>query len=592
MPRRHLSRLAAGLAAAACVIGIPAAAAASPAAGTINITFANNPPGEPTVLEVGANATTSINSLTASLLSAPGGTDVLDVTDLALASGTTTDGTWTATLAAGAVPAGTYTVSVSATDTGGDSVTVPDAGSFEFLDQPTLTVSTTTPAVSYQHQTVDFSGQLTATPDGGGTTIDEGSVPIYYSTDTSAPKLLATTASDGTFSGSIPDSPGNVDYTLSANATSTMAAAITSYFISVSDDSTAVRFSIAPSHPDYGKTTVVHGAATYQDVSTSKTEPLADSEIQIYEGGVALPSVKTNSAGDFTSAIPAKYGNAVQVNAGLSSLLIESSASAQMDILRLPLAAKSFTAKLEGNGRVLSSLCLKINTKYPNFGQPRLGRVELQYAPRPRGPWKKLGMLTAGLFNASCDNGNVVYYSDDQNGANGLLPGRLISAYYRIYYGGSTTYARFSSKLVHSSLGRSRIVSFNVTPRSVVNGDHFKITGRLERRGRSWSAYGHRVVDVLARVPGTSWSLFESVRTNSRGSFTATGVALSGRGVVQFSVLYPGDTRYLWSQTGKISVTFNGGAVHLSSSASAGLGGYLGVPSGLPGVPALVLIKS
>ena len=126
-------------------------------------------------------------------------------------------------------------------------------------------------------------------------------------------------------------------------------------------------------------------------------------------------------------------------------------------------------------------------------------------------------------------------------------------------------------------------MSFNVTPRSVVNGDHFKITGRLERRGRSWSAYGHRVVDVLARVPGTSWSLFESVRTNSRGSFTATGVALSGRGVVHFYVLYPGDTITSGHRPGRSASPLTAEPSTVRSSASVGLGGYLARPLGAAG---------
>jgi hypothetical protein len=593
MPRRHLSRLAAGLAAAACVIGIPAAAAASPAAGTINITFAGNPSSsEPTVLQVDANATTAISSLTASLLSAPGGTDVYDVTDLTLASGSTTDGIWTATLPAGTVPAGTYTVSVSATDTGGDSLTVPDAGSFAFLDQPTLTATMTSPAVTYQDQTVDLSGQLTATPAGGGTTIDEGGVPIYYSTGSSTAKLFTTTGSDGTFSGSIPYSPSGA-YTLTASASSTMAAASTTIYIESFIESTLVRMSVSPARLSYGQHTVVHGVATYQDFSTSKNEPLADSEIQIYEGGVELPSVTTNSAGDFSTTIPATYGDLVQVNAGISPLLTESSAFAYLKILKLPLAAKTFTAKIEGNGGVASSLCLKVNTKYVlNFGAPTMGKIELEYAPRRQGPWKKLGFLTnAGYGVGSCSGYNVAYYSDTLNGLNDLIPGRLISAYYRVYYGGSSAFTRFTSKLAHSAIGRSRITSFNVSPRSVYDGDHFKITGRLEHLGRSWSAYGHRVVDILARVPGTGWSLFESARTNSRGSFTATGVALSGRGVVDFKVLYPGDSHYLWSQTGQISVSFNGGAVHRARMASIGLGGYLRVTVGRASLPRLVPLQ-
>ena len=259
MPRRHLSRLAAGLAAAACVIGIPAAAAASPAAGTINITFAGNPSSsEPTVLQVDANATTAISSLTASLLSAPGGTDVYDVTDLTLASGSTTDGIWTATLPAGTVPAGTYTVSVSATDTGGDSLTVPDAGSFAFLDQPTLTVTMTSPAVTYQDQTVDLSGQLTATPAGGGTTIDEGGVPIYYSTGSSTAKLLTTTGSDGTFSGSIPDSPGSAIHPVRKRQLHD-GRREHELLHPVSIDSTARADVSSPSRPTTARHTVVHG---------------------------------------------------------------------------------------------------------------------------------------------------------------------------------------------------------------------------------------------------------------------------------------------------------------------------------------------
>jgi uncharacterized protein involved in outer membrane biogenesis len=68
-------------------------------------------------------------------------------------------------------------------------------------------------------------------------------------------------------------------------------------------------------------------------------------------------------------------------------------------------------------------------------------------------------------------------------------------------------------------------------------------------------------------------------------------VALSGRGVVDFKVLYPGDSHYLWSQTGQISVSFNGGAVHRARMASIGLGGYLRVTVGRASLPRLVPLQ-
>jgi len=588
MHRRYALRAAAGLAAVICAAAIPATAYA---AGTITITFAGNPASnEPTVLQIDATATTPINSLSASLLSAPGGTDEYDVTDFSFASGALTDGVWTATLPAGAVPAGTYTVSVTAGDTGGDTVTDADAGTFGFLDQPTLTASANVSSVSYGSQSVTFSGQLTAVPAGGGTTIAEGSIPIYYEIlGQSSGTLLTDTAGDGTFTATVPDLFGNT-YVLYANATATMAAAQSNQ-IPIGDNfaSTNVTAKITPGHAKYGAHVTLEGTATYEVAGTTTEQPLANYNVAITVGTATLPSVETNASGQYTASVPTTDGNSFTVTTGTGNYLLDESTNTASVTVQLPVSVHSFTAKLEPLGTVHSTVCLKDNASSA-YGAPNLSRVELQYAPKRSGPWKKLGFL-ASNFNTSqaqCTKVNGEYLTDDYNSSGdyyptGVIGARLVTAYYRVSYGATENYQSFKSAAVRSSLDLTRLTGFSVSPRNISSGGRLEVSGTLWKHAKSWSKYAHRKVAIYYYNKSIGLNFATYARTNGHGRFSKS-LQFSGSGSADMIAFYLGDKTHLWCESKKVrfSVAAASGAAR-APLAAAGTARMPGPGIAVPG---------
>jgi hypothetical protein len=571
MHRRYALRAVAGLAAVICAAAVPATAYA---AGTITITFAGNPSSnEPTVLQIDATATTPINSLTAELLTAPGGTDEYSVTDFTFASGTLTDGVWAATLPAGAVPAGTYTVSVTAGDTGGDTVTDADAGSFAFLDQPTLTASSNVSAVSYGSQSVTFSGQLTAVPAGGGTAIDEGGIPVYYETiGQSTGTFLADTASDGTFSATVPDLLGG-EYTLVANATSTMAAAQSNQ-ISISDNfaSTSITATVTPQRAKYGAEVTLTGTATYEVAGTTTSQPLANYAVAITAGSTTLPAVQTNAYGVYTATVPTTDGSVFTVTTGAGNYLLDESSGTASLTVQLPVAVQSFSAKLEPLGTVQSTICLT-SSATSAFGTPNLSSVELEYSARPHGPWKKLGYLESNFNTSSpkCTRARGEYLTDDWDASGeyvptGVISGRLASAYYRVAFSGTANYQPFDSKAVRSSLNLTRLTGFSVSPRRVSSGGHVHVSGTLWEHGKTWKRYAHRMIGVFY-YDAQGLYFVTTARTNSRGYFS-TSIEFTGSGSAHMIAVYPGDKTHLWCGSNAIKFTVvagsSAGETHLS----------------------------
>jgi hypothetical protein len=557
MHRRNALRAAACFAAVICAAAVPATAYA---AGTITITFAGNPSSnEPAVLQIDANASTPINSLTASLLSAPGGTDELDIPNSAFtfAQGSLTNGIWTATLPAGAVPAGTYTVSVTATDTGGDTATNADAGTFGFLYQPTLTANPNVTAVSYGSQSVTFSGSLTAVPPGGGTAIDEGGIPIFYETIGQVTgKLLTDTLSDGTFQATVPNLLGGT-YVLYANATATMAAGQSNQ-ISINDNfaTTNITAKITPGRVKYGAHVTLSGVATFEVAGSTTSQPLGNYNVDIMDGTTSLPSVETNAAGKYTATVPTKDGNNITVTTGTGNFLLDQSSNTATVTVQLPFSAQSFTAKLEPLGTVHSTVCVKDNAAA--YGSPNINRVELQYAARSHGPWKKLGwlMFNSSGTSASCTRAHGEFLTDDFTSGGeyektGVIGAQLASAYYRVTYGGTASVQPFHSKAVHSSLALTRFTGFSVSPTSITSGGSIQVSGTLWKHARSWTKYAHRRIGIFFYDRAQGLNILATTRTNGSGHFSKS-IRLGGSGSADMLAVYPGDKTHLWCGSNKI----------------------------------------
>jgi hypothetical protein len=152
-----------------------------------------------------------------------------------------------------------------------------------------------------------------------------------------------------------------------------------------------------------------------------------------------------------------------------------------------------------------------------------------------------------------------------------------------VYVPASSSYERFTSSLVYSSLQRTRIASFNVSPRHVSTDGRVTMTGRLERHGRSWSGYAHQKVLMLVRLKGQKeWGGLAYVRSNSRGYFSYRFRAGTAKGRVIFAAYFLGNSKYLWSLSSQVTLTYNGGAVRTGDVAPS-WGGYI------PGISRIAL---
>lgn len=562
------------------VVGLPVAAQA--AGGTVTIVSAGSPPGNPSVLEITATATTDITSITAELTPA-GGATAYTVPALTLSSGIATDGTWSVTIPSGAITAGNYTIGVSAEDSEGDSVTDADAGTLAYLYQPTLTANATITTIDYHGQTVTFSGQLTAVPPGSGAQVDEGGVPVYYDpAGGTTPEQIATTLSDGTYSAAVTVT-GNSWY-VGSDATSTVAAAQSSELSYGPVQTQLNNATITPSKLVYGETATLTGTINFG----YGTGAVANAPVQITEGSVQLPAVTTNASGVFTTTFPTADGENLEVTSGEGNELLTPSSTGLSFAVPWPLRAKLFTAKLDGAGYVVSGICLR--TSPPNFYPFDPNSVELQYARSSHGPWKALGMLP-GVGSSDgpkrCDpSAGWSYYTDAET----PLPGRLISAYYRVVVPGNGTIEPFTGPIVHSSLKLSRIVSFSVSPKRVHNGDKTTVSGVLERHGKSWSRYPGQRVDIVAWPHGhkNEAALLFVLRSGRNGRFSRSFTAGDAKGRIIFAAVFEGNSSYLWSASREVTVVYNGRAVQRLAAGTAWIGSYLQGQERLPELPRAV----
>lgn len=525
------------------------------AAGPITIVSAGNPPGQPSVLNVRVTDSTANITSVGAVLTPVGGGGTFTPPSLTLSSGTAKNGTWSTTISPGAIAVGDYTVAVTAQDAASNSASAPDAGTLAYLNQPTLTAMSDMTEVSYGNQTVTFSGQLTAVPPGGGMAVPEAGIQINYSDNGGKPLPLATTMSDGTYSGQVQNvTVGN--WTMSAKATSTMAAAQSSP-IAITAIAQPISFSVLkvlPAKPKFGQTATLTGTV---DILGGPGSPVvADTPVQSADGNHTLPTVKTDSNGNFSVSFSTKYGNNLSVTAGANNPLFTPANFGVSFPLEWPLESKSFKATLRGNGFVLSSICIlasRVNVT-PSFDA---NSVELEYAPARKGPWRRLGRLNAiESFSAPSNcQGQWLYYSDVEQ----PIPGRLLSAFYRVVVPSNGATEPFQSPVVHSALRRSRIVSFNVRPRTVYQGGTITVSGHVERQsGRTWRSYARVKVLILARRKGSkTFVVLASVRANRSGHFSHKFTAGAGKGKLYFAAYFPGSSAYLWSLSRQILVGFN-----------------------------------
>jgi hypothetical protein len=525
---RFIARSAYAMASLAVVAGVIAIPGAASAAGTIAFDSASSPASNVGLLSIHGTAPSDISGITAHLMS--GNTDVLDVTNFSLTSGTAQDGTWTVDSpipqgsGAGQLPVGSYSVKVDAADSGGDNVTLVDAGTLDFLIQPAITFSADRSAVDFDHQSVTFSGTATGTsPDGSVAPLQGEQITLQ---NTGTWTKTVTTDANGAFSFKLQQPELDELYTASMDATATVAAGTSAnaFTITGTKDPVQLTAKISARQVNYGKAVTITGTASYKPGTTVK--PLAGTAIQLYGGPPEDSNFKpfatatTAADGTFTIHFTAKRTTPWTVYAGglpnspyLDQLLQQATVSLPQSVA-LPVQLTQYKASLNPFAVLTVSGCLTITSQAPPQPLP----LTVEYAAKRSGPWKTLGTVQ-GLTGHRCGTGNR------GAGFSGQLVVKLSSAYYRVAYPGSPDDQRATTKSILAWKYQTRIESLKVSPRRVHKGGKITVSGRLQVHVKAWRDLARQQVLIILKPKGSKvWYWIYKVKTSSSGKFSKTFV--------------------------------------------------------------------
>lgn len=561
------------------LLGVPAAAQAS---GSIVIDGVSSPPSNAGLLSIQAEATSPITSLIVHLSS--GSTPVLTLpySDFKLTSGGPTDGVWTvsAAITQSQLPLGTYQVTVDATDQGGDSLPGASAGSFAFVIVPFITLTTNATVLNFTRQSVTLTGLVTGQyPDG--------------SVKPLAAQQVTITGLSGTW-GATTDSAGDYSLTISPNLLATgpwpqevlyasvpasaTAASATSSQVDltgqVSDVQIHVRLS--SSTADYGRPVTLFGTAEYQLGGIWK--PLARSPITVT--GVDFSdysqhtvTAMTDASGKFGVRLPklpsATWTAYVQsdqflLGGGPPGPYPSFAPNSAFLTVRLPTRFSSPRLRFSPFGDITVNGCLGLAPPFSSqyISQADDQGVQLQYSRTPRGPWRDLGRMNrAGT--ASCRTAIPV---------SAVLASPALSGYYRLSYSGGTTLEPSVSAVGFAATSRTRVVHFNVSPRSVTGHGRITVSGQVQYQAGGWRGVSEGHLKILIRPAGSQqWYWYKKLRTSATGRFRISFAdPVSGH----WAALYLGDSRHLAVVSKAIYVTATGTALADSALANRLLAGH------------------
>lgn len=283
MRRGRLAVSALFAAVATLITGAAIPAAATTPVDTITVVTAGNLDSGVGELYVEVFATTQITSITAHIMS--GATDKLDLSDFAFDA---MADVWlvTSPITQAQLPLGSYTVKVDVTDMGGSSVTGVEAGPFDYLIQPQITVTGSPAVIDYDHQLITFSGSIDGLyPDGTVKGLANQALTLTDGGGGFSQQL--TTKADGSFQVTItPDfDVAGIDtaYWLTIAQSDTVAAATTvttPVQFSVHQDQVKATAKLSQADAAYQRTVTVTGTVSYQPQSAFV--PLVGAAVQLW----------------------------------------------------------------------------------------------------------------------------------------------------------------------------------------------------------------------------------------------------------------------------------------------------------------------
>lgn len=516
---------------------------------TVQTDSASSPPGNVGLLSFSMVSDMPITSMTVDIVPEGGGTPVLSLpmSDFTVPTddGDGNFGTWYLTnpITTTQLAIGTYDVEVTAASADASISDVP-AGVLGFLNEvsfPTFASSGT--SFSYDNQDVTFTGTATVQAPGGAAT-PFASEPLVL-TDNSSATTDVTTASDGSFSVTVPAASEFfwVEYQGDPTTASVSSAAIQ---LTVTPDPVTVTATLSAQHVEAGQTVNVTGTVTYSEAGVTK--PLAGNTVSLYfvqpvEGPQTVNTAVTDANGQFTMAVPTNIGSPVTwyVESMPTTFLSADTVTLPPLTVAQPSLIGDFRASVNAYAIVQTSSCIVDPS----------GVERLEYAARASGPWVSLGKLKN-------TNDQCTYRGQSGSEWTGTFGARLASAYYRIVNVASDESEAAASSSIHLARLLTKITSFSVSPREVPRGGKFRVSGRLweqNKRGK-WQGYGGRKVLVIFKYQGTWYRYPDEPRTTGSGQFTGTFRVYDSTPVF---AQYDGDATHFACATKRIHITDTGG---------------------------------
>jgi hypothetical protein len=571
MPRSPRSVIFVLAAAAVGASSVIFGATAAKAADTITVS-ASSPATAAAKLSVVVDSTTQLQltSLKVHLLDATNA----DVMDPAMTTGNANvpitggyQSTFTVTIAEGTLPAGlplgVYTVTVDAADAG-TSITGTKAGTLNFVDEPTITISADHMVVSYDAPTVKISGQVTLlAPD--GTRSPYAGSPLMIIPSFGNGVITVNTDASGDYTETVSPLGGDTIFA-TLNPTATMGSAISpTVTFTLHQDPVKVAARLSAKTIVYGTKETLSGTVTYEPGQTYM--PLGHREVQIYGTTSANPIATpvTNSNGQFSVVLPkADVSTSWEVDAGGGAgyPYLGPAITYLPETVKLPAAITGFKVTLSQYWQVTVHGCLGLKNGVPAVAVTQVSGVTIQYAERPTGPWYKLGTVkqTNGV---ECGHAGVTF--------SGTLPAQVNYAYYRAYYpGGSgligTDYLPAASGSLLVWKYADRIVNFSVSARAVGANGRLTVKGQLQYYYSNWHAYRNQTVFIVFRPKGSStWYWIVKPRTNSAGWFSGT---FADPVSATWSALFEGNSTHLAASPPGIYVGVTGSTQFVASTFS------------------------
>jgi hypothetical protein len=280
----------------------------------------------------------------------------------------------------------------------------------------------------------------------------------------------------------------------------------------------------------YGTPVTLSGTLFDQPVAGGDYMPFPGQAVAVYSSlAPARPvaTLTTGRGGSFRLSLPDEGATTTWTLVAGAALGTphEGTATAELtEAVRVPTTFPRFSVTLDQDGRLDYSGCLGLSAGVPAVAPVQLTRPALQYAARPKGPWRTLAGVA--LSRTPCGNGGEEFY--------GRAASRLNLAYYRAYFPGctgtlGTGYLRSASPARLAWKFADRIASFTARPATAPRKGELTVAGTLQYYYRqyhyrpAWNPYAGQPVLIILRPLGQrTWYWITQVTTGPDGWFSAT----------------------------------------------------------------------